>query len=93
MVTAVQNGINGYVDTNVATLVDHMQRLLEDPSEAAELSKGARHIARERFGIGRFVRDWDAAFRFVAGQPSWTGYTTENGGEVASSVATMGARP
>jgi glycosyltransferase involved in cell wall biosynthesis len=78
MVTAVRNGINGYVDTNVDTLVDHMQRLLADPGEAAELSKGARHIARERFAIERFVRDWDAAFRFVAGQPGWTGHTTGN---------------
>ncbi len=71
MVTAVQNGINGYVDTNVATLIDHMQRLLKDPSEAAELSKGAQHIARERFGIERFARDWDAAFRLVAGQRTY----------------------
>lgn len=67
MVSAVRNGINGYVDTNVTTLVDHMQRLLTDYSEAAELSRGARHIARERFGIGRFSLDWDETFRFVAG--------------------------
>lgn len=79
MVTAVKNGINGYVDTNVDTLVDHMQRLLADPGEAAELSKGARHIARERFGIERFVRDWDAAFRFVAGTRSRTGFVTGGG--------------
>jgi glycosyltransferase involved in cell wall biosynthesis len=67
MVSAVTNGINGYVETNVSALIEHMQRLLEDHDEAAELSKGARHIARERFGIGRFARDWDETFRFVAG--------------------------
>jgi hypothetical protein len=66
MVTAVQNGVNGYVDTDVATLVGHMHRLLKDRGEAAELSAGARRIARERFGIERFTRDWDAAFRLVA---------------------------
>ena len=49
-------------------LVEHMQRLLKDPSEAAELSEGARHIARERFGIERFARDWDETFRVVAGR-------------------------
>jgi hypothetical protein len=27
--------------------------------------KGARRRALERFNIDRFVRDWDAAFRFV----------------------------
>nr|MCU0509937.1 glycosyltransferase [Anaerolineae bacterium] len=70
MVSAVCNGINGYVETNVSVLIDHMQRLLEDHDEAAELSKGARHIARERFGIERFARDWDETFRFVAGSRS-----------------------
>jgi hypothetical protein len=67
MVSAVSNGINGYVETNVTALIEHMQRLLKDHSEAAELSVGARHIARERFGIERFARDWDETFRFVAG--------------------------
>jgi glycosyltransferase involved in cell wall biosynthesis len=67
MVSAVRNGINGYVETNVSALIEHMQRLLVDHDEAAELSKGARHIARERFGIERFARDWDETFRFVAG--------------------------
>ncbi len=84
MVTAVKNGINGYVDTNVDTLIDHMQRLLDDPGEAAELSKGARHIARERFGIERFSRDWDAAFRLVAGERSWRGIDTEQPGNPGS---------
>ncbi len=76
MVTAVRNGVNGYVDTNVATLVEHMQRLLKDPGEAAKLSQGAREVARERFGIDRFVRDWDAAFRAVAGRQTWGGVAT-----------------
>jgi hypothetical protein len=67
MVSAVRNGVNGYVETNVTALIEHMQRLLKDHSEAAELSRGARHIARERFGIERFARDWDETFRFVAG--------------------------
>ena len=31
---------------------------LADHDEAAELSAGARTLARERFGIDRFVRDW-----------------------------------
>jgi hypothetical protein len=73
MVTVVQNGINGYVDTNVTALVGHMQRLLKDRREAAGLSEGARRIAAERFGIERFARDWDAAFRFVSGRPNWPG--------------------
>lgn len=58
MATAVQNGVNGYVETDVGLLAGHVRRLLEDHDEAAELSAGARTVARERFGIGRFVQDW-----------------------------------
>jgi hypothetical protein len=60
LATAVQNGVNGYVDTDPERLVGHLQRLLREPDEAAELSAGARRTARERFGIERFVSDWTA---------------------------------
>jgi hypothetical protein len=80
MVTAVQNGVNGYVDTNVSALIDHMQRLLADHGEAAELSRGAREYARARFGIERFARDWDQTFRFVAGSRTSRALATENTG-------------
>lgn len=89
MVTAVQNGINGYVDTNVVALVEHMQRLLKDRSEAAELSKGARHIAAERFGIERFARDWDAAFRLVTGPAKTSFFATSSSVAAATSVAKL----
>ena len=60
MAMAVQNGVNGYVETDARRLAGHVQRLLDDPDEAAELSAGARTLARERFGIDRFVADWSA---------------------------------
>lgn len=62
MATAVENGVGGYVDTNIETLVGHMRRLLDDPDEARRLGAGARRVAERRFGIGRFVDDWAAAF-------------------------------
>ncbi len=58
MATAVRSGVNGYVETRPDRLAGHVRRLLADPDEAAELSAGARTLARERFGIERFVRDW-----------------------------------
>ena len=58
MASAVQNGVNGYVETDAGKLAGHVRRLLADHDEAAELSAGARTLARERFGIERFVRDW-----------------------------------
>lgn len=67
MATAVVNGVNGYVDTNLDQLVDHMHRLMDDSAEARQLSEGARKIARERFGIERFVRDWDEVYHEVTG--------------------------
>ncbi|MDP9496652.1 MAG: glycosyltransferase family 4 protein [Actinomycetota bacterium] len=60
MATAVRHGVNGYVETDPARLAGHVRRLLADRDEAAELSAGARTLARERFGIERFVRDWQA---------------------------------
>ena len=67
MATAVENGVSGWVDTDVDRLVDHMRRLLADPAEARRLSEGARHAARARFSIDRFARDWDETFRSVTG--------------------------
>ena len=65
MATVVQNGVNGYADTRIDTLVEHMNRLLSDPEHAQRLSCGARAVAARRFNIERFVREWDAAFRSV----------------------------
>jgi len=65
MATAIENGVSGYVDTDVGKLVGHMRELIRDPALARRLGQGARKRARERFGIERFVREWDAAFRFV----------------------------
>ena len=67
MSTAVRNGVNGYADTRLDVLVGHMRRLLDEPEEARALSEGARRLARERFGIGRFVADWNAALAEVTG--------------------------
>ena len=67
MATAIQNGISGYVDTNVANLALRMRELLDDPHEARRLGEGARRYAQERFGIERFARDWDDTFTQVAG--------------------------
>lgn len=58
MATAVQNGVNGYVETDPNRLAAHLRRLLADWDEAAALSQGARRIAAQRFGIERFTAQW-----------------------------------
>lgn len=65
LATVVRNGHSGYVETDVARLVEHMARLIDAPDEARRLGEGARRTALERFSIERFVRDWMAVLREV----------------------------
>ncbi len=75
MVTVIENGENGFIDTNPATLVSRMQELVHDRALARQLGAAARRRAHERFGIARFAADWDATLREVAGSGAmpWTG--------------------
>ncbi|MCW2615697.1 MAG: hypothetical protein JWN08_2691 [Frankiales bacterium] len=68
MATAVRNGVNGYVETDVERLVGHARRLVRDRDEAAELSTGARRVAQQRFGIDRFAADWSRVLHAQAGR-------------------------
>ncbi|MDT3671148.1 MAG: glycosyltransferase family 4 protein [Aromatoleum sp.] len=63
LVTVIRNGESGWLDTDPARLVAHMQRLIDDPEEARRLGDGARAVALGRFNIERFVRDWLDVFR------------------------------
>lgn len=65
MSTVIRNGHNGYVDTRPDTLVDVMRMLIAEPQTAMRWGQGAARTARERFGIERFVADWQAALRDV----------------------------
>ncbi len=68
MAPTIENGVSGYVDTNVDRLIEVMQELLANPAEARRLGQGAQRYARERFNIERFSRDWDEVFRLVTGK-------------------------
>jgi hypothetical protein len=67
MATAIQNGVTGFVDTDLGRLVDGMRLLLADPAEARRLGDNARRYAQERFSLARFVHDWNTTFCEVAG--------------------------
>ncbi len=67
MAVAIQNGISGYVDTDVKRLVDPMRPIVGQSRRARRLGEGARAYALERFGIERFARDWEQTFQAVAG--------------------------
>ena len=66
LVTVIRNGDNGFIDTDVDVLVDCMKELLADAALARSLGEAARATAFERFGIDRFVADWQDALTRVA---------------------------
>lgn len=68
MATAIQNDVSGYVDTDVGKLCACMKRLLGSRQEALRISEGARRRASERFGMRRFIEDWDATLLDFAGR-------------------------
>ena len=73
MATVIVNGVSGYVDTNVAALVRRMRELLADHGTAARLGAGAQAAAAARFGIDRFVEQWESALQETAGAArSWS---------------------
>jgi glycosyl transferase family 1 len=67
--TAIANGETGYVSCDIAWLLERMRELIADPDEARRLGANAREVARARFGLERFIQDWNAAFALVTGAP------------------------
>lgn len=68
--TVIENGVSGYVSCNVDELVERMQGLLADPDKARRIGVNARQVASERFGLERFINDWNAAFAAALDVPA-----------------------
>jgi hypothetical protein len=68
MVTAVESGVSGFLETDPRKLIEPMRELIRDPALARRLGENARRRALERFGIDRFARDWEETFARVAGR-------------------------
>ena len=62
MATAVRNEETGYVDTRPERLVEVMQMLARESDVARRWGQAARSYAQQRFGIGRFIDDWQKLF-------------------------------
>ncbi len=63
--TVIENGETGFVSCNINELIGNMRSLLADRKEAYRLGTNARALARERFSLDRFMRDWNRAFELV----------------------------
>jgi glycosyltransferase involved in cell wall biosynthesis len=55
----------GVVSTKVDVLAEALRRIAADPDEAAERGRVARRVALERYGLQRFLSDWDAVLEEV----------------------------
>lgn len=50
----------GVVSTRVGLLQEALCRLVDDPEQARLMGKAARAVALARYGLARFLADWDA---------------------------------
>jgi hypothetical protein len=57
----------GAVSTDVERLAGALRRLVRDPDEARERGRAARAAALERYGLDRFLADWDRVLASLAG--------------------------
>jgi glycosyltransferase involved in cell wall biosynthesis len=56
----------GFVSTNVDALAAEVRRLVANRAEAQERGQAARGAALERYGLDRFLADWDTVLEEVA---------------------------
>ncbi|WP_291912433.1 glycosyltransferase [Chitinophaga sp. CB10] len=66
--TVIQNGVNGYVHTDIDFLIEKMQLLLNDMAHATLLGAGAKETAMKLFNIKRFTDDWERLVSRVVAQ-------------------------
>ena len=57
----------GVVSNRLDVIDAALRRLVADPEEARVLGKGAREAALSRYGLERFLADWDALLDEVSG--------------------------
>jgi hypothetical protein len=57
--TVITNGVNGFVHTDKRLLLDIMRQMIDQPELARQWGAAARKTAQERFGMARFIDDWN----------------------------------
>jgi hypothetical protein len=90
MASVIRDGENGIAHTDVDQLAAGMKRLLANRDEAMRLGLRGQQTAQRRFGIERFVADWNCAFEQVLAQnmPRYTAQPRQiSGGESEASLS------
>jgi hypothetical protein len=62
LVSAIENGVNGYTALNPDTLITYMRALIDSPKLAQRIGANGQAYARQRFNIARFAQDWETLF-------------------------------
>lgn len=65
LTTVIENGINGYVNTNTDVLIGKMNELLSNKEAAESMGEKAKTYAQLRFNIARFTHNWQMVFEFM----------------------------
>ncbi|NGM87501.1 glycosyltransferase family 4 protein [Parapusillimonas sp. SGNA-6] len=69
--TVIVNEHNGFVHTDKELLVDVMRTLIDDPGLARRWGAAGQATARKRFGMARFIADWqDVIAEVTATRPA-----------------------
>lgn len=55
----------GIASTNVNTLIESLAELLDNPGRCRELGRNARDYAKKRYGLERFLADWDTLLQEI----------------------------
>jgi hypothetical protein len=63
IVSVLDDGRSGVISTDPRRLVEGMRELLGDRELAQRIGAAGRDVARARFGMDRFARDWEGFFR------------------------------
>lgn len=58
----IEHGQSGFLSCDLEEQVEYMRYLIACPERAREMGARARDVARRRFGLDRFIRDWNLAF-------------------------------
>jgi hypothetical protein len=58
----------GVVSNRLDVLAAALRRFAADPDEAAACGRAARRVALDRYGLARFLHDWDQLLGAVAGE-------------------------
>ncbi|MBL4675084.1 MAG: glycosyltransferase family 4 protein [Mucilaginibacter sp.] len=61
----IDDGVSGFIHTDVDYLIDKMKLLIKDPELAREIGNNGRKVAIQRFSIQRFTNDWEQLFNQV----------------------------